>query len=164
MFKFTSFGAPKAPTQEKGPKNPENTVEGYVAATLDQESHDRLLKYMPEEHVNAFAHHMTIWYKPPQGEYERMQREGFIGSEMELHVRQIVSNDKCVAARLSTEGMTEFMQNEHPHVTISTADGTYPVYSNELLTLPAEEVDTIHTNFTIKAYVKLEEFPKNEIK
>lgn len=52
-----------------------------------------------------------------------------IGSHVDMHVKEIVWNDKGAACRIVCDIPTV---NKHPHITIACATGVKPVYSNEL--------------------------------
>lgn len=53
-----------------------------------------------------------------------------VGSHVDMHVKEIVWNDKGAACRIVCDVPTV---NKHPHITIACAPGVKPVYSNDLL-------------------------------
>lgn len=97
----------------------------YVAVFLDRESREKLLKLVDPRHPNVFAHHVTVCFKPSQEQLKSFK----LPERVEFEAISIVHDEKGQAVRV--RGVPS--QNEHPHITISCADGVKPVYSNELL-------------------------------
>lgn len=111
-------------------------LNGYYAAVLDPESSE-LLKDKAV-HTNIFCHHVTLAYNPTEEVASRYKH--LVGTKLQLRVTGIRTSNKCQAAIV--EGVQT--ENKHSHVTISCADGTKPVESNELLSIEEgffEEVD-----------------------
>jgi hypothetical protein len=118
----------------------ENVVRQFLAANptytgvfLDESSHKALLDWWGEHtdtptlHGKVWAHHMTIKFKPTAEELEATP----IGQKVKLRVIGWAADEKGQAVLVAPEGISS--SNEHPHITISTAPGTSPVYSNSLL-------------------------------
>jgi hypothetical protein len=70
---------------------------------------------------------MTMKFRPSTEELEKTP----IGQKAKLKVIGWASDEKGQAVLVAPEGVAS--ANAHPHVTISTAPGTNPVYSNDLL-------------------------------
>tara|TARA_Y100000034_G_C6868511_1_gene396109 strand:+ start:437 stop:961 length:525 start_codon:yes stop_codon:yes gene_type:complete len=80
-----------------------------------------------------FAHHMTIKFKPSVEEVVSLP----IGEGVTLKIIGYGEDERGQAVMVS--GVRS--SNEIPHITVSTAEGISPVYSNELLGLGITEVD-----------------------
>lgn len=84
---------------------------------------EKLLHMFPAKHSKVFAHHSTNWYKP-------ISLEGLeVGTKSILKIIGQVSDGKAFV--LLVENLKS--KNKFPHITISCANDTSPVYSNELL-------------------------------
>ena len=105
----------------------------YTGVFLDEASHHALLEWWKKTTETPFlggktwAHHMTLKFKPPAEELEATP----VGEKVKLKVVGWAADDKGQAVLVEPEGIAS--ANKHPHVTISTAPGTGPVYSNDLL-------------------------------
>lgn len=105
----------------------------YTGIFLDNASQVRVIcaiqRYVGETHVNKFAHHLTLKFKPIPEEVRLLP----VGSEISFVATGYGADSKAQALVCTLPpGLT--CANESPHVTVATADGTKPVYSNELLT------------------------------
>ena len=80
-----------------------------------------------------FRHHMTIKFKPSVEEVVSLP----IGQDVTLKIVGYASDDRGQAVLVAGVDST----NELPHITVSTAEGVSPVYSNELLSAGVTEVD-----------------------
>lgn len=100
----------------------------YIGAFLDVDSTWRLLGMVPPMHPNVYAEHVTLKFKPTASEMEKWG--GLIGLEIEIYVASIAQDARGQAVRVLLDADCD---NVNPHVTISTANGTKPAYSNELL-------------------------------
>tara|TARA_Y100000310_G_C20463316_1_gene706392 strand:+ start:402 stop:926 length:525 start_codon:yes stop_codon:yes gene_type:complete len=80
-----------------------------------------------------FSHHMTIKFKPSPEEVVSLP----IGEDVTLKIIGYGEDDKGQAVMVS--GVRS--SNDIPHITVSTAEGVSPVYSNELLGMGITEVD-----------------------
>lgn len=119
-----------------------------VMAVLTPESHQRLLELIPPVHKTVYAHHVTMAYKPdPQtlAYYRTME-----GRRIIVPVVAVAVDDKGQAVLVGVES-----ENEHPHITISVAEGIEAKYSNELLA--SEHAKLEHVNiFNLDAVVTVE--------
>jgi len=111
----------------------------YTAAFLTDAAKIELknwwrLKTKGELLQNEFAHHMTIKFKPSPDEVLAMP----IGEPVTLTVIGYAEDESGQAVLVIPNGVIS--SNDIPHVTVSTADGVRPVYSNELLARGVEEV------------------------
>lgn len=103
----------------------------YAAIFLDDTSKRRLLMWWrsavrePTLPV-IYADHVTLKFNPSKAEIDRYQ----IGENALVQVLGFASDEKCqvVLVRPSVSST-----NRLPHVTIATARGINPVYSNQLL-------------------------------
>jgi len=97
----------------------------YVAAVLPAEEKARLLERFPPVHMRQFGHHCTLAFRP-KGDHPVLAR---LGEELELrvdaHARDTLGQAVTVPGAPS--------DNVVPHITISCAGDTQPVYSNQLL-------------------------------
>ena len=98
---------------------------GYIAAVLTPESQERLKKFAL--YPTIYAHHLTLAYRPSRTVWEKYQ--DLIGKKIVLHVTGLLIDSKAQAAIVT--GCPS--ENEHPHITISCAEGIPPKYSNELM-------------------------------
>lgn len=104
----------------------------YTGVFLDESSHKALVEWWKHHtntplHSKLWAHHMTIKFKPTAEEVEATP----VGKKVHLKVIGWAADEKGQAVLVEPQGVAS--ANKHPHITISTAPGTGPVYSNELL-------------------------------
>jgi len=104
----------------------------YTGVFLDESSHKALLDWWgkhtnTELHPKIWAHHMTIKFKPSEEELESTP----VGKKVHLKVIGWAADEKGQAVLVAPQGVQS--ANKNPHITISTAPGTAPVYSNDLL-------------------------------
>lgn len=117
----------EAAAEEKPAKLPT-----YTGVFLDETSHHALVEWW-KKHTNVpllgkvHAHHMTIKFKPTAEEIEQTPS----GKKVHLKVIGWAADEKGQAVLVEPEGLAS--ANKHPHVTISTAPGVNPAYSNDLL-------------------------------
>ena len=102
----------------------------YIALVLDEQSKLELLKRCSPKHSKVFAHHITLVFSPTAEVRRRFV--DFLGKREFFEICVEVSDSKghAVSVKLGDELPC---YNNQPHVTISCAEGTKPVYSNELL-------------------------------
>lgn len=98
-----------------------------IQVVLSDSEHNRLISIFPPKHPNVYAHHMTVAFKPTKEQCERYSK--FVGQEIEMPVITEVSDDKAQALLIDSI----YSENEFPHITVSTAEGTKPSYSNQLI-------------------------------
>lgn len=109
----------------------------YVAATLTKESQLKLyeaineIKPIPRD-WRVYCHHMTIHFNP---RLEQGVRIPSCDIPVSLEVIGYAFDEKGIAVRVEpTPSRTELlMQGQSPHITVATAPGIKPFYSNELL-------------------------------
>jgi hypothetical protein len=99
----------------------------YVGAFLTPMSRQRLLRDFPPRHSQVHADHMTVWFNPTSEFVEQVQ----VGRQVRLKVIGIVEDEKGQAVVIRPEGIK--WMNRSPHITVSTATGVNPSYSNQLL-------------------------------
>ena len=79
---------------------------------------------------NSHATHITLCYKPTQEQREFFK--GKIGQVVEVTFGRLFYNDKCMAYEVNIP-KTLYFGDSKPHVTVKTAMGIAPSYSNVLL-------------------------------
>jgi hypothetical protein len=97
----------------------------YVGVFLEKESRDKLLKLVPPRHPTIYAEHVTVCFKPSLQQLANFK----LGERIEFQAMGVVFDARGQAVRV--RGVPS--ENEHPHITISCALATKPVYSNQLL-------------------------------
>ena len=97
-----------------------------VQAVLTPKSQRKLLQMVPPVHPNIYAHHVTMAFNPDLETLARYQP--MEGQRVRIPVVAVAVDDKAQAVLVGAES-----ENEYAHITISTADGVGPVYSNDLL-------------------------------
>lgn len=95
----------------------------YVGVFLNPEQQAKLLEAVPARHAKVHADHVTLVFRPSPHELEKYS----LGAEVEFTVVGEVFDDKGQAVLV--KGVDS--KNLYPHITISTAPGIKPVYSNE---------------------------------
>jgi hypothetical protein len=118
----------------------------FVSAVLTPESRRKLLQRVPPAHLNVYAHHMTMAHNPDAktlAYYQKME-----GQRIPLAVVAMATDEQGQAVLVGGES-----ENDHPHITISCAEGVSPVYSNELLA--NSDLDHVLL-FTVEADVIIE--------
>ncbi len=98
-----------------------------IQVVLTPESRSRLLSAFPPMHGNKYAHHITMAFKPSVEQAQSLAV--WCGKPMNFTVVGEASDERGQVVAVS--GVES--NNAMPHITISCADGTKPVYSNELL-------------------------------
>jgi hypothetical protein len=99
----------------------------YIGVFLDEAQRKKLLAAVPARHSKLHADHVTLVFQPSPEELEKYT----LGSEVELEVAGEAFDEKGQAVLVVLKGGVA-SKNAHPHITISTAEGTKPVYSNTL--------------------------------
>lgn len=80
------------------------------------------------------AHHMTIEFYKKGVAKNLLPLEDLVGSSIELKIKGYALDDKALAILLDVPSkLSAYVTNQHPHITIATAPGIKPKYSNELL-------------------------------
>lgn len=127
----------------------------YIGAFLDADSRRRLIENSgPQPGQRVYGDHVTLSYKPDHETLERWKP--LLGKEVEIEVLSGRSDVRGHArlARLP-DGLP--CENGAPHITISCAPNTKPVYSNQLLAgatddRPRGEKYTLVVKATIDTY------------
>ena len=102
----------------------------YAAVFLDRMSQQRLLKRFGQLHPDLQNHHMTIWFHEEPGiPLERLP----LGRTVALKVVGYAVDDKAQVAVVAPPTRLRRTDGGTEHVTISTAPGVAPAYSNMLL-------------------------------
>lgn len=84
----------------------------------------------PSELPNKYYDHMTSVFRP--GEIDAAT----LGEESDLHIIGRLTTDKVDALLVESEDTN----NEHPHITLATADGVKPVASNKEITENTDKI------------------------
>jgi hypothetical protein len=98
----------------------------YMGIFLSSSAHRELLHNIPAKHPKIYADHITLWFKnegnPPNLPF---------GEEVDFRVTEHAEDDKGQAVIVDLP--YPFRARNIPHITISTANGVSPVYSNDLI-------------------------------
>ena len=78
-------------------------------------------------HSKISAHHMTVIFKPTPAQMAKLD----LGAKVSLRVDGYAADGKGQAVVLS--GYRNADANREPHITVATAPGVSPIYSNELI-------------------------------
>jgi hypothetical protein len=108
----------------------------YIGLFLDKHSHETLIRWASEEGPvlpKVIAHHVTIKFKPTPEELDSLP----VGEPASVRVVGYASDPKAQA--VVVDGL-KVRTGAIPHVTVATATGVSPVYSQELL---ANGYDTV---------------------
>ena len=103
---------------------------GYLAVVLSEESVAKLKDAFPPVHPVVHCHHMTVAWRPSEQVLE--EYEHLLGKEFDLCVYGYATDDKGQAVRV-VPPFNLAVENNHPHITLSCAEGVGAEYSNELL-------------------------------
>ena len=98
----------------------------YIGVFIDEAQRKKLLAVVPARHSKVHADHVTLVFQPSPQELEKF----VLGSTVELEVAGEAFDEKGQAVLVVLKGADS--KNAHPHITVSTADGVKPVYSNTL--------------------------------
>ena len=120
----------------------------YIAGVV--KSDIKLKQLVEPKYPNIYCHHMTIKY----GDINELPE--FIGEEIKFHADAIYKDEKAIAITgiASDSKVRNFMKTnkQKPHITICTANGVKPVYSNELILSKNKEDIELDIDLTIGAY------------
>lgn len=97
-----------------------------IQVVLDGVSRSALIKAFPPTHANVYAHHVTVAFKPSIEQAQELSPQ--CGQEISFSTIAEAADENGQAVLIS--GVDS--NNEFPHITISTAEGVKPSYSNEL--------------------------------
>lgn len=102
---------------------PEEKEKQVVYTGLFVTDESKLLSMFPPRHAKVFAHHSTIEFTPQNS------NDIEIGKLQQLKIIGRVSDEKGDVLLVENPKS----KSKYPHITLSCAEGTSPVYSNELL-------------------------------
>jgi hypothetical protein len=88
-----------------------------------------LKKLFPPKFEREFYHHSTIAFQP--ADLTGLE----LGRKQQLKIIGIASDEKCEALLV----LNPKSLNKYPHITLSTAEGISPNYSNEMLARAVEQ-------------------------
>jgi uncharacterized protein YggU (UPF0235/DUF167 family) len=97
----------------------------YTAAVLTKPSRKRLLEAVPALHARVLADHVTLTLEPSEEELATFEE----GAVVKFQVTARASNGAVQA--VTVRGLDS--QKEHPHVTVSVAEGHSARESDDLL-------------------------------
>lgn len=108
----------------------------YVAATLTKQSQLKLYNTVSElisipDNWRVYCHHMTTHFKPSQ--FDKIPQTDL---SVKILVENVFFDGKGIAVRVNpTPSPLELNMSleQIPHITVATAPGISPAYSNELL-------------------------------
>lgn len=109
------------------------TVNGYYYVLLDANIRTSLKTLAV--HPEIYCHHVTVAFKPTLEQARVL--DTLVGEKYNFRASRLVSNAKGQALEVDLQ-----TNNPHSHVTISCARGVKPVYSNTLLELPDDQVES----------------------
>jgi len=109
----------------------------YTGVFLKEMERVALLDVFKPKHQNIYADHVTFWYKPDLDQVRFINKTNSpITQEFAIQVTGYAEDEKAQAVSVKFPWI-DFtgivIKNELLHITISCAEGTSPVYSNELL-------------------------------
>jgi len=100
-----------------------------VSIKLDKQSKQLLLQWVPASHAQVFADHVTVLFEPRDEQISELAE----GEPAFVKLIAHVEDDRGQAVAVIIPDFLAELANRMPHITISTAKGTPPAYSNELL-------------------------------
>lgn len=106
----------------------------YSAVFLIHNSKSKLLSHFPAKHQNVFAEHCTLKFGLSEEDIKNLS----VGQEVKILVNGYAEDEKGQAVSVELKGIKS--NNIIPHITISTAIGVKPFYSNELLKKDLQKV------------------------
>ena len=99
----------------------------YTALFVDDTA--ELFRLFPPVHKNKYGHHMTIAFRPKDLEGIKIGRQ----SELKIIGRVVDGGADALLVE------TNLSNNQFPHITLSTAEGVKPQYSNDMLATAERE-------------------------
>lgn len=121
----------------------------YSAVFLDPHSHQALLRHFPvPDGHKVLAHHCTLEFRPSDASLDHLPIGALVSMQVVAHAQD--EKGQAVAVRMHLLGGGPLdSKNDIPHVTISVAPGTSPVYSNELLKNGSKPAPTVFLSGTV---------------
>lgn len=105
----------------------------YVGVFLDPETRQQLLRDFKPQHENVHADHVTIAFKPSEEDLKALRKALPFGSRVPLKITGYAVDDKGQALTVELPPELREHTRRSPHITLSTAPGVEPIYSNELI-------------------------------
>ena len=120
----------------------------YVAIVLDED----IQAALPCTHGNKHGHHITLKY----GDIDSLPE--FIGSDIPFVTEQYFCDEKgeAISVRIMGKDAASYTESagQRTHLTLSCAEGTSPVYSNELIKNgQGEEMPSLLMQVKVGAFV-----------
>jgi tRNA splicing ligase len=86
---------------------------------------------------NIFTHHLTVIFGKDAKIWANNNQDS-LGSIIPMNITEICYDDKAIAAVVKVsdkipQDLKSYLNSKIPHITIATAPGVKPVYSNEML-------------------------------
>lgn len=104
----------------------------YIGIFLTPSSRAQLLRDFPAVHENVFADHVTLVFRPKESDLANFD----FGSIVRLKVVGYAQDQDGSAVLVDLPPEIEKLSQRNPHITISTAPGIKPFYSNKLISKP----------------------------
>lgn len=110
----------------------------YTGIFLSEQDRENFLKIFTPRHSNVFADHVTLCFRPSPEQVAVVQAlmTSHQDQSVWLEITGHAEDDKGQAVSVRFADLTSHgveVKNSIPHMTVSCANGTSPVYSNELL-------------------------------
>jgi hypothetical protein len=103
----------------------------YTAIFLTEKSVAELQeRYGPFKHPKAHAHHVTLVFRPSPKDLVTLEK--YLEKEVEIEVIGYNDDERGQVVKVDVPFYLQLDGQVH-HITLSTAEGVSPVYSNELL-------------------------------
>ena len=110
-------------------------------------------------HENVYFHHCTVAYKPSAEKIEEYKPK--LGKVFQLNVNGFVlTNEIAVLTIDNVKGLP--IENRHPHITVSCAEGIKPFYSNKVLET-VTPVDISKEKFVLHGVLYLHEWKNDPV-
>lgn len=105
----------------------------YIGIFLSTSERAKLLRDFPPVHENVFAEHVTLVFRPKESD----PALEVIGKIVRLKVVGYAQDQDGSAVLIDLPPEIRKIGKREPHITISTAPGIKPAYSNKLISKPA---------------------------
>ena len=105
----------------------------YIGIFLSKAERAKLLRDFPPVYENVFADHVTLIFKPKESDLSNYP----LGTIVRLKVVGYAQDQNGSAVVVDLPSEIKKLSQRSPHITISTAPGTKPVYSNKLISKPS---------------------------
>jgi hypothetical protein len=116
----------------------------YNALLLTPKSKELVFRKFKGIHPNKYGEHVTLEFSP-------RHMPDNIGDIVNIEVIGYSSDDKGEALVVSLNTVSS--KNKVPHITLSTASGVKPFYSNELLSHGYESITPIKIETVVSSFV-----------